>query len=99
MAQRPPYPADQLTENWKKITFNQFHDLAAGSGIGVIYKDAQKDYTEVFHNDHEITANSLNALAAPIDTAYQIRCSCSRLNPLAWPRIDTVDHRSASVVG
>ena len=35
-----PYPADQLTENWKKITFNQFHDLAAGSGIGVIYKDA-----------------------------------------------------------
>ncbi len=50
-----PYPADQLTENWKKITFNQFHDLAAGSGIGIIYKDAQKDYTEVFHNDYEIT--------------------------------------------
>ena len=46
-----PYPNDQLTDNWKKITFNQFHDLAAGSGIGVIYKDAQKDYTEVFHND------------------------------------------------
>ena len=44
-----PYPADQLTENWKKITFNQFHDLAAGSGIAVIYRDAQKDYTEVFH--------------------------------------------------
>ncbi len=64
-----PYPADQLTENWKKITFNQFHDLAAGSGIGVIYKDAQKDYTEVFHNDHEITDASLNTLAARIDTA------------------------------
>ena len=38
------YPGDELTEDWKKITFNDFHDLAAGSGIGVIYKDAQKDF-------------------------------------------------------
>ena len=38
------YPGDALTEDWKKVLFNQFHDLAAGSGIGVIYKDAQKDY-------------------------------------------------------
>jgi alpha-mannosidase len=27
------YPADELTGAWKKVTFNQFHDLAAGSGI------------------------------------------------------------------
>ena len=33
---------DRLNEAWKKTLFNQFHDLAAGSGIGVIYKDAQK---------------------------------------------------------
>ncbi|MGO9108133.1 MAG: hypothetical protein ACLP9L_02765, partial [Thermoguttaceae bacterium] len=26
------YPADELTEDWKKVLFNQFHDLAAGSG-------------------------------------------------------------------
>ena len=39
-----PYPAAELTEAWKKVFFNQFHDLAAGSGIGVIYKDAQNDY-------------------------------------------------------
>ena len=38
------YPGKELTEDWKKVLFNQFHDLAAGSGIGVIYKDAQKDY-------------------------------------------------------
>ena len=48
MARRRPYPDDVLTDNWRKITFNQFHDLAAGSGIAVIYRDAQKDYTEVF---------------------------------------------------
>ena len=39
-----PYPADQLNEAWKKVLFNQFHDLAAGSGIAPIYKDAEKDY-------------------------------------------------------
>src|ERR1035441_6843980 len=37
------YPAAQITEDWKKVLFNQFHDLAAGSGIGGIYRDAQKD--------------------------------------------------------
>jgi len=89
-----PYPADQLTENWKKITFNQFHDLAAGSGIGVIYKDAQKDYTDVFHNDHEITDASLNTLAARIDTAdvkHQDSVPILVLNSLAWPRTETFE--------
>ena len=61
-----PYPAADLTENWKKITFNQFHDLAAGSGIAVIYKDAQRDFTEVFHSDAEIARNSVETLAAGI---------------------------------
>jgi alpha-mannosidase len=41
------YPNARLTDSWEKITFNQFHDLAAGSGIGVIYRDAQKDYDQV----------------------------------------------------
>jgi alpha-mannosidase len=27
------YPADPLNEAWKKVLFNQFHDLAAGSYI------------------------------------------------------------------
>ena len=90
-----PYPAAELTENWKKITFNQFHDLAAGSGIAVIYKDAQKDYTEVFHADHEITDNSLHTLDAHIDTlAKQNRIKTklpfSSSIHMAWPRSETV---------
>jgi len=41
------YPTTRLTDAWKHVLFSQFHDLAAGSGIGVIYKDAQKDYDQV----------------------------------------------------
>jgi alpha-mannosidase len=89
-----PYPNDQLTENWKKITFNQFHDLAAGSGIGVIYKDAQKDYIEVFHADNEITATSLDTLAAQIDTTSAPKGTSGVpilvTNTLAWPRSEMV---------
>jgi alpha-mannosidase len=85
-----PYPADQLTDNWKKITFNQFHDLAAGSGIGVIYKDAQKDYTEVFHADHEIAETSIGDIAARADTRVKSGSPILVFNSLAWPRSETV---------
>ena len=53
------YPGKELTEDWKKVLFNQFHDLAAGSGIGVIYKDAQKDYDVVRWSTNEIAAGAL----------------------------------------
>ncbi len=89
-----PYPNDQLTDNWKNITFNQFHDLAAGSGIAVIYKDAEKDYTELFHVDHEISSNSLNTLAESIDTTDSKNQNSTPIllfNPMAWPRSELVE--------
>ena len=49
----------ELTEDWKKVLFNQFHDLGAGSGIGVIYKDAQKDYDWVRMSTDEISSDGV----------------------------------------
>jgi alpha-mannosidase len=85
------YPADLLTENWKKITFNQFHDLAAGSGIAVIYRDAQKDYDEVFHVDREITESALGQLAAVADTRVKSGLPIIIFNSLPWPRSEVVE--------
>jgi alpha-mannosidase len=85
-----PYPNDVLTDNWRKITFNQFHDLAAGSGIGVIYRDAQKDYTEVFHADNEIATTSIDTVAAQIDTKGTSGVPILVTNTLAWPRSEMV---------
>ncbi len=79
-----------MTENWKKITFNQFHDLAAGSGIAVIYKDARRDYTEVFHADHEISEGSIETLATAIDTRAKGDAPMLVFNPMGWPRSETV---------
>jgi len=84
------YPAEELTENWKEITFNQFHDLAAGSGIGVIYKDAQKDFTEVFRSDREITNAAIGDLAAIADTRVKDGVPILIFNSLPWPRSEVV---------
>jgi alpha-mannosidase len=85
-----PYPADILTDNWKKITFNQFHDLAAGSGIAVIYRDAQKDYTELFNADKQIDTAALNTIDANIDTSTKPGVPILVYNTLAWPRSELV---------
>ncbi len=82
------YPADELTEDWKKVLFNQFHDLAAGSGIGIIYKDAQKDYAVVRWSTNEISSKSLDTLAERIDTQVKQPNSVPVVvfNPLGWKR-------------
>jgi alpha-mannosidase len=84
------YPGAELTEDWKKVLFNQFHDLAAGSGIGVIYKDAQKDYDWVRMSTNEISAGALEAMANNADTSGGSRepqgQSIIVFNPLGWER-------------
>ena len=88
------YPADELTEDWKKVLFNQFHDLAAGSGIAVIYRDAQKDYDWVRMSTNEISAGALDSVVAHINTKGAIRAQNAQtvviFNPLGWDRSGTV---------
>jgi alpha-mannosidase len=36
-----PYPRDKLTEAWKLLLFNQFHDTLAGTSIASAYEDAR----------------------------------------------------------
>ncbi|MGC2399312.1 MAG: alpha-mannosidase, partial [Acidobacteriaceae bacterium] len=82
-----PYPASQLNEAWKKVLFNQFHDLAAGSGIGVIYKDAQKDYDMVRFTADAATTQASTTIASYIDTQSGSKgAGVLVFNPLAWKR-------------
>ncbi len=80
------YPAAEITEDWKKVLFNQFHDLAAGSGIGVIYKDAQKDYDVVRWSTNEIDAGALSRLVAQVKTASKSpqTIPIAVVNSLGW---------------
>ncbi len=84
------YPGSELTEAWKKITFNQFHDLAAGSGIGIIYKDAQSDYDQVRWATNEISAAAMKAIVSRINTSAPHGVPVLVFNPLAWERSGVV---------
>jgi alpha-mannosidase len=86
-----PYPAADLTENWKKITFNQFHDLAAGSGIAVIYRDAQDDYKQVFATDREITHSALNTVESQVNTQITDGYAILVVNTLPWSRTESLE--------
>ena len=70
------YPHAELNDAWKKVLFNQFHDLAAGSGIGVIYKDAQKDYDEVRRATNEVSTASLHRFRRRSIRAEMPACRC-----------------------
>jgi len=80
------YPEKELTDGWKHVLFNQFHDLAAGSGIGVIYKEAQKDYDQVRWAANEVSEKSLNTITAHVDTRVATGVPVVVFNSLGWRR-------------
>ena len=85
------YPGNPLTEAWKKVLFNQFHDLAAGSGIAQIYKDAAKDYDVVRWTTNDASTRAFRRIASEIDTSTTTGVPVMVWNPLAWTRTDLVD--------
>lgn len=85
------YPTTRFTDAWKHVLFNQFHDLAAGSGIGVIYREAQKDYDQVHWATNEITQASLANLSAQVDTRVKQGVPVFVMNPLAMQRDGLVE--------
>ena len=87
-----PYPGNELTEDWKKVLFNQFHDLAAGSGIGIIYKDAQKDYDVVRWSTNEISGDAISRVDEDIDTKG-VGTPVIVYNPVGWERSGDVNVR------
>ena len=85
------YPAATLTDAWKQVLFNQFHDLAAGSGIGIIYKEAQRDYDRVRWTGNKASRNALETIQSRIDTRpKEGGVPVLVFNPLAWERSGNV---------
>ncbi len=82
------YPHPLFDTAWKKVLFNQFHDILPGSGIAVNYVDAARKYEEVKLIGHKIERTALSDLAARVNTPST---SVLVFNPLSWARSDEVD--------
>lgn len=83
-----PYPQNLLTETWRNLLFNQFHDILAGSSIGPVYEDAQQAYDRIFENTDNILKESLAVIATNIDTRFKLSDAVPLIvfNSLNWTR-------------
>jgi alpha-mannosidase len=62
------YPHEQLTEAWKLLLFNQFHDTLAGTSISPAYEDARDQIGHAC----SIAANAFNAATQSIARQIQV---------------------------
>ncbi|MCZ4602687.1 alpha-mannosidase [Streptomyces sp. Lzd4kr] len=61
------YPVERLTEAWKLVLFNQFHDILAGTSIRSAYEDSRDDYGRARSIAAEVFNRAVQAIARRID--------------------------------
>ncbi len=82
------YPQQNFDTAWKKILFNQFHDILPGSGIHINYVDAARKYAVASRIDRDILQTGLSDIASRV-ISYGV--SVLIFNPLSWTRTGEVE--------
>ncbi len=88
------YRARELSKAWRKVLFNQFHDILPGTSIARAYEDVYAWYEQALRIAEETTSATVYALATDIDTSGAAD-PVVVFNPLCWPRREVV-HASAN---
>ncbi len=89
-----PYPKAELEAAWKKMLFNQFHDILPGTSISEVFVEANKAWQEVEQVGNEILDNSLSAIASQISLPTPPHPSAIPIvifNSLNWQRSEVVN--------
>jgi alpha-mannosidase len=84
------YPAEDLDQSWKRLLFDDFHDIFPGSGIAVNYLDAKRNLEDVGRTGSAILSGSLNELSAHIRTTGP-GGPVVIFNPLSWTRSEATE--------
>lgn len=90
------YPQEELEGAWKKLLFNQFHDILAGSSIPEVYETSEKEYAEIFRVGEKALSSSLKQIAKNVDTQGE-GYSILVFNPLCWKRDSLVEVELSSL--
>lgn len=85
-----PYPHQEFEDNWKKVLFDQFHDIMPGSGIAINYVDVAREQSVVRLWGEKNLASSLHSLAARVNTQGE-GVPVVVFNPLSWVRTDVTE--------
>jgi alpha-mannosidase len=85
-----PYPSGELAEAWRRLLFNQFHDILAGTGVEAVHRDALRDHADLRRAVEPLLGAALDDLAARLDTRGT-GVPVAVANALAWPRSEGVE--------
>ncbi|MEA5569571.1 alpha-mannosidase [Calothrix sp. UHCC 0171] len=95
------YPHQKLETAWKKLLFNQFHDILPGSSITEVYTDALPEWQEVETTGRKILQDAFQAIAfqSPLpEPPYPGAIPVFVFNSLNWQRSQVVTlHLSSNV--
>jgi alpha-mannosidase len=84
------YPHDRLERAWKRVLFDEFHDIMPGSGIAVNYLDAQRELEEASLIAQNALGDAQRLITAHINTGGS-GVPVVVFNPLNWARTDPVE--------
>ncbi|MBA2476840.1 MAG: alpha-mannosidase [Actinobacteria bacterium] len=81
-----PYPLAELTDAWKLLLFNQFHDTIAGTSIALAYDDARDQIGHASSLASLAFNRAIQSISRRIEIAPQERMTpVVVFNPHAWP--------------
>jgi len=88
------YPQEEMNRAWKRLLFDDFHDIMPGSGIGVNYLDARRNLEDVRLFGNTVIEDSLKEIAAHVNTQGTTHGEGVPLlvfNSLSWPRTGVIE--------
>jgi alpha-mannosidase len=84
---------NKIETAWKKIIFNQFHDILPGTSIPSVYQDVYEKYEKAFQLANYVKNKSLKILSEKINTNILPKGEPLILfNLLPWDRKDMVKY-------
>lgn len=88
------YPKAEIEDAWKKVLFNQFHDILPGSAIPEVYVDANREWKAAEQTATAILDRSLHAIASQINFPSPPHPDAQPIvvfNSLNWVRSQVVE--------
>ena len=79
------YPHEKVTETWKLVCLNQFHDIIPGSSIKAVYEESLEQYEQVRQMATDIRAQALAAIAKTWNAGYLV------VNPTSFARNEPIE--------
>ncbi|MFH1651946.1 MAG: glycoside hydrolase family 38 C-terminal domain-containing protein [Chloroflexota bacterium] len=74
------YPADEFKNNWKKVLWGAFHDVAPGTGMDEGYQEASDNFAYLDTHLHQILNDFCTVIAGHLQNQDDIVV----FNPLSW---------------